>query len=103
MNYRFHPEAQEEFTGAIDYYESCGEGLGCDFAVEVYSALKRTASFPDAWPCLDQGIRRSLVKRFPFGIIYSVLREEIFVLAIMHLHRDPEYWRQRVIENPHHA
>jgi hypothetical protein len=39
MNYAFHSEAEAEFKHAIDYYESCSEGLGYDFAVEVYKSL----------------------------------------------------------------
>ncbi len=35
MNYAFHFEAEAEFKHAIDYYESCAEGLGYDFAVEM--------------------------------------------------------------------
>ena len=33
MNYAFHSEAEAKFKHAIDYYESCAEGLGYDFAV----------------------------------------------------------------------
>jgi len=50
MNYFFHPEAEEEFLGAIEYYEQREENLGRDFAVEVYAAISRAAAFPNAWP-----------------------------------------------------
>ena len=43
MNYAFHFEAEAEFKHAIDYYESCAEGLGYDFAVEVYSTIRVVA------------------------------------------------------------
>jgi len=46
----FHPEAEEEFKAAIEYYEEKEVGLGYDFAVEVYEAIKRSVAFPKAWP-----------------------------------------------------
>ncbi len=68
MNYSFHPEAEVEFTEAIEYYEEKESGLGYDFAVEVYSTIERTMAFPKAWPVIEEDIRRSLIRRFPYGI-----------------------------------
>ena len=44
---------------------------------------------------LDGDIRRALVKQFPYGVIYSEEQQEILIIAVMHLHRKPEYWRNR--------
>jgi hypothetical protein len=96
MKYSFHPEAEAEFIQAIDYYEDCEEGLGHDFAVEVYSTIERTTSHARAWPIIEQDIRRSLVKRFPFGVVYAEEKEGVFIVAVMHLHRDPDYWKYRI-------
>lgn len=96
MKYSFHPEAEAEFVQAIDYYEECEAGLGYDFAVEVCSAIERIMAHPKAWPILEEDMRRSLVRRFPFGIIYAAIDEELFIVAVMHLHRDPDYWKQRI-------
>jgi hypothetical protein len=95
VKYPFHPEAETEFNKAIEYYEKYEEGLGFDFAVEVYSAIERLTSHPHAWPIIEDEIRRCLVRRFPFGILYSQEDEEIIILAVMHLHRDPNYWKHR--------
>ncbi len=69
MKYSFHPEAEFEFVQAIEYYEEREEGLGQDFAVEVYSAIERAVSYPKAWPILKEDVRRYLVRRFPYGIL----------------------------------
>ncbi len=95
MTFSFHPGAEAEFNKAIDYYEEIEPGLGLDFAIEVHSAIQRSIAFPKAWPIIDSEIRRSLVSRFPFGILYTVENEGIFVVAVMHLHRTPEYWKNR--------
>ena len=95
MTFSFHPEAEAEFNKAIDYYEEIESGLGFDFAIEVYSAIQRSHTFPKAWPIIEGNIRRSLVRRFPFGILYSEEAEGIFIAAVMNLHRHPEYWKGR--------
>jgi hypothetical protein len=95
VTFSFHPEAEAEFNKAIDYYEEIESGLGFDFAIEVYSAIQRAVAFPKAWPVIDGDIRRSLVRRFPFGILYSVENRGIYVTAVMNLHRNPEYWKNR--------
>lgn len=95
MTFSFHPEAEEEFNKAIDYYEDIEPGLGYDFALEVYSTVRRSVDFPKAWAVLEGAIRRSLVRRFPYGVLYSEEHEEIFVVAVMNLHREPDYWKHR--------
>jgi hypothetical protein len=96
MNYSFHPEAEMEFNQAIDYYENCAEGLGYDFAVEVYSAIERIIAYPKAWMILAEGVRRCMTRRFPYGVLYTEEPKNIFILAVMHLHRDPDYWNHRI-------
>ena len=96
MKYSFHPEAEFEFVQAIEYYEEREEGLGQDFAVEVYSAIERAVSYPKAWPILKEDVRRSLVRRFPYGILYAEQDKEIHIVAVMHLRRNPDYWENRI-------
>jgi len=96
MTFSFHPEAEKELILAIDFYEDKEAGLGRDFALEIYSTVERILTYPDAWPIVEEDIRRSLVKRFPFGVLYSKLEEEIVIIAVMHLNREPEYWKTRI-------
>ena len=96
MKFSFHPEAEAEFYAAIDYYEDCKVNLGYDFAIEVYESIDRIISFPEAWCILESEIRRILVNRYPYGIIYSIEEKEILILAIMHLNREPDYWKDRI-------
>jgi hypothetical protein len=35
------------------------------------------------------------MQRFPYGIIYEPSEVEIVIIAVAHLHREPEYWRSR--------
>ena len=95
MNFAFHPEAETEFLEAVNYYEDRERGLGYDFAIEVLATIQNIAIYPTAWPFIEEGVRRCLVHRFPFGVIYSIEQEEILVLAVMHLRRHPDYWKER--------
>jgi hypothetical protein len=95
MKFSFHPEAETEFCEAIDYYEECELGLGYDFSAEVLAAIQNIVRYPDAWPILEEGVRRCLVNRFPFGLIYNSELDGIVILAVMHLRRHPDYWRNR--------
>ncbi|OGH56876.1 MAG: plasmid stabilization protein [Candidatus Lindowbacteria bacterium RIFCSPLOWO2_12_FULL_62_27] len=95
MIFTFHPAAETEFIEAVDYYEKCGKGLGYDFSMEVYSAIRNVVDFPKAWPIVEGDARRCLTNRFPFGVLYSIEPDRIFILAIMHLRRHPDYWKER--------
>jgi hypothetical protein len=70
MTFLFHPEAETEFHKAIDYYEEADNGLGYDFSIEVHAAIQNIINYPTAWPIIEEDIRRCLIKRFPYGIIY---------------------------------
>ena len=95
MTFSFHPEAEAEFIRAIEYYENSERGLGYDFSIEVHSAIQNILKYPTAWPIMEEDIRRCLVNRFPYGVIYSIEGNEIFILAVMHLRRHPDYWKKR--------
>ena len=96
MNFQFHPEADEEFIEAVAYYEECEPGLGLDFSRGVHASIQNAVSYPLMWPEIDEEVRRCLVHRFPYGVLYSIEPDYIFILAVMHLHRDPDYWKHRL-------
>jgi hypothetical protein len=95
VSFHFHPEAERELREAVGYYENVDSGLGYDFSVEVYSAIQRALAYPRAWPILENEIRRALVRRFPYGVLYSKEEEALLIVAIMNLHREPGYWKHR--------
>ena len=96
MNYSFHPSAIAEFISAAEYYREIQNDLALDFIKEVYLAIERIIQFPEAWPNISPGIRRSLCKRFPYGVLYSIAGNEIFIIAVMHMMKKPGYWKTRV-------
>jgi plasmid stabilization system protein ParE len=92
----FLPEAEQEMFEAALYYQSQAPRLGVDFLSEVERAVKSIAKSPNTWPVIESGLRRRLVKRFPFGILYRIESEEIVIIAVAHLRRKPCYWKDRI-------
>lgn len=95
MSFRFHPEAERELREAVDYYQEIGPGLGFDLSVEVYAAIQRAVAYPRAWPVLEDEIRRAIVRRFPYGVLYSEDEGGLLIVAVMNFHRKPGYWKDR--------
>jgi len=95
MMISFHPDVVEELNAAVDYYENLAEGLGVEFADEVFSGIELISRFPEAWSDLSSGFRRCLIRRFPYGLIYRKDNDEIYILAIMQMNREPGYWKSR--------
>jgi len=95
MKYIYHPEALAEYADAALYYEERTPGLGADFTFEVETAIQKVLEVPDRWRCIEDDIRRFLVSRFPYGVLYTIEADYILILAIMHLSREPGYWRHR--------
>lgn len=96
MRIRFLEIAQIELDEAIHFYNKESSGLGDLFLTEILKSLERIAKFPQSWHPCSKRTRRCRTRRFPYGIIYQIRKEEILVVAIANLHRKPEYWRERI-------
>ena len=99
MRFVYHPDALLEYADAALYYDERAPGLGSDFTTEVDAAIKRILEGPKQWACLEEDVRRCLVHRFPYGILYTIEEEYVLIVAIMHLSREPGYWRHRIPRN----
>lgn len=96
MNVKFLSPARRELREAVKYYEKQRTGLGKDFRDEVRSTIERIVAFPLGWSLLDSEFRRCQTKQFPYGIIYTIENDDIIIIAVAHLHREPEYWKARI-------
>ena len=98
MKLHFLDPAKIEFKETVIYYNSQCEGLGREFNLAVKDALNRINQYPEAWVTLSRRTRRCQVKRFPYGVIYQITHDSIMIVAIQHLHRDPDSWKHRLRE-----
>ncbi len=100
MNLLFHPEAAEELYAAVRQYAEVDPALGEDFEAKVEEGVLLAMSFPSMWREIQPGIRRVLLRRFPYGVIYTCDEDSFYIVAVMHLHAKPGYWRKRAKDSP---
>jgi len=96
MRVNFHPAARAEFREAAHYYEGEQPGLGRRFTDAVETALQRIAQNPLLFRVVFEDVRKCRVLRFPYGLLYQLRTDYVRVVGVMHLHRDPDYWKSRV-------
>jgi hypothetical protein len=77
------------------YYEGECAGLGSAFLDAVQRAIELLKEHPEAAPVVSEGLRRKLLDRFPYGLIYAVENETLFILAVANLRRRPFCWKGR--------
>src|SRR6266480_1352888 len=95
MKIIFLYEAQLEFPNAISYYERERKGLGRRFKDEVDKSVRWLATRPEVCRLRSGGYRRMNLRIFPYYIPYIIREESLWILAIAHTRRKPEYWLQR--------
>jgi hypothetical protein len=96
MKIRFLSPAAQELEDAFQWYEDQMSGLGYELIAEIYEAAHRIMAWPEAHPILGHTLRRCLIRRFPYGLIYGIEEQTIIVIAVAHLHRKPFYWTPRI-------
>jgi toxin ParE1/3/4 len=93
---RFHPEAEAEMISAAVFYETKQKDLGKRFLTSVQNALNKIQVNPLLYQEIEEGVRRCLTTTFPFGVVFRIMPDQYVIIAVMHLHRDPGYWKSRV-------
>lgn len=91
----FHHLAERELNDATQYYELESPGLGAAFVAEVERCTEAIARHPEAGQTVVGAIHRRLVRRFPYGLLYTVKPDAVRILAVMNLKRRPAYWVRR--------
>ena len=98
MKIVFDKLAQLELDDASEYYKLKVPGLGTQFRMEVKRGIRRIREYPDAWAKEKNDVRRYLLHKFPYKILYSIEEDYIYIIAIAHCHRHPDYWIDRILE-----
>ena len=98
---RIDAEAEEEIAHAIDRYEQERVGLGAEFWDELRAAIRTLQEpGPECGPVIgvprELGVRRKLLVRFPYAIVFVESDAFVRVISVMHGHRRPAYWKGRI-------
>lgn len=76
--------ATADLLAAHDLYERRSPGLGKDFILMVDAVLDVVARQPELFPTVHRGLRRALVRRFPYAVFYRIDPDAIRVIAVLH-------------------
>lgn len=95
------PEAELEAGDAVIWYDDQRLGLGDEFEAEFRRVRERIIESPLQWPRMEfyegrHDVRRCFMDRFPFGVIFVRRPDELVVVAVAHMRREPLYWLDRI-------
>ena len=96
MQIRFAEIANTELVEVCEWYEQRQTGLGLSFKNAVRDAANRIARAPFMFPVELDDVRRYVMNRFPYTLRYVLRGEEVWVVAVSHHHRRPDYWVERI-------
>jgi plasmid stabilization system protein ParE len=98
MSYRLiiRPEAELDIEDAFTWYEAQGSGLGSEFVRAVDGCLSSIARNPLAYPIVRKQVRRTLIRRFPYTVLYAFEQDVVVVIACFHGRRNPKQWINRI-------
>jgi toxin ParE1/3/4 len=95
----FHPEADLEYTEAIEYHAAIDLALGKRLDDEIQRIIRIICDQPDRFRVYHAECRRALCPKFPYSIIFSEEPDRIVVIAVMHAKRRPGYWLHRTTKS----
>ena len=96
MNIRFLSVADQEVADAVRWYDEQAEGLSRAFLDDLDRAVRLVRNYPRLGTQIEQEIRRFLLSRFPYSLIYGIDKDTIVVITVAHQHRQPRYWADRL-------
>ena len=84
-----------ELGEVASFYEAQLVGLGTSFSTEVQSSVGFFRTYPDAGSPLGRNLRKVVIKRLPYSVIYRHEEHCIYIVAVAHHRRRPGYWKGR--------
>ena len=96
MHVEFIEPASIELDDAIEYYNLQSTGLGEKFLDEVLETIELISHFPQLWSRNTENTRKAVLRKYPFNLIYSLFEDKIYIIAVAHQNREPEYWIDRI-------
>lgn len=95
----FDPTASFEIADAMRAYEATRPGLGRAFLQQVDAALGSIRRFPELAASCAPSLRRAVIYRFPYCLVYRLQAEEVQVLAVFPTRADPERLLARLLSS----
>jgi plasmid stabilization system protein ParE len=91
-----HSEAEAEADEAFEWYWSRSESAALAFDTELREAFRLLRRSPQMCAPYLRGMRRVMLHRFPYFVVFRELPSKIQIIAVAHAKRRPGYWRGRI-------
>lgn len=95
MKVRFSTEARRDRREAEAYYAGISPGARWGFQRDLQAAVQYVITYPLGAPVRSHEVRAKRLIHFPYTLLYRVHGRAIFILAIAHHAREPEYYASR--------
>jgi plasmid stabilization system protein ParE len=92
MKVEFHPSTAGDVNDGALFYRRVRPGLESEFRQEIDAAIDRIANAPLLYPLVETPIRRCIVHRFPYSILFRIVDADcVRVLVVRHHRRHPQF------------
>ncbi|MEI6231708.1 MAG: type II toxin-antitoxin system RelE/ParE family toxin [Planctomycetota bacterium] len=95
-----HQKVRTDLVSSATWYNREQPGVGQRFIDEVQFTYEKIRERPTSWPSRGKGIRYCPVKDFPFNVVYTERPNTIWIVAVAHRSRRPDYWQMRLKDIP---
>src|SRR5687767_344465 len=95
LKLRIEERAEAEARAAFLWYFERNPRAAERFQAAIEECIQAITEAPERFPEVEPGVQRRLVfHRFPYAVLFRATADEVQVIAVMHLHRRPDYWRR---------
>ena len=96
--FRLHPEADAEAIGAAKWIKADDPREGDLFVQALETAIFNARKQPEIYRPFDGEFKKIRLGKFHYALVFRLRDGEIQILAVMHLHRRPGYWKERSVD-----
>ena len=96
MNIRFLTLADREVYDAVAWYDQQGSNVSRGFLDDLDRAVRLAKTYPLLATQIEPEIRRRLLVRYPYSLIYGIHDDTLVIIAVAHQQREPRYWAERL-------
>jgi plasmid stabilization system protein ParE len=92
----FTKESLFDIETAVLWYEEQRIGLSYDFELCLEAGIAEVSRNPEAFQKRYKNIKIRFISRFPYGIHYVFIENQITVIGVFHTSRSPKNWSKRL-------
>jgi plasmid stabilization system protein ParE len=93
---QFTTEALFDIEDIVLWYEEQRLGLSYDFELCLEAGIEEVLRNPEAFQKRYKSIKIRFISRFPYGIHYIFIENDITVIGVFHTSRSPKNWSKRL-------